>query len=88
MLSTAGADADTTRGNTRRSYIAQTQTDRSGAGSSDPAPNIPAAVDLLERQACNCDICKTGPCLRCELLTLLGAPPVKIDEPPQKEALF
>ncbi len=41
-----------------------------GPGSSDPGPNLPAAIDLLQRQACNCVHKIT--CLRCELLGLLA----------------
>ena len=40
-------------------------------------PNLPAAIDLLERQACNC--LPKIQCLRCELLGLLG---------PQQQSLF
>lgn len=41
----------------------------SGTRCSDRVPNLPAAVNLLERQACNC-VGKIT-CLRCELLELL-----------------
>lgn len=38
-------------------------------GSSASGPHISEAIDLLERQACNC--VKKIQCLRCELLVLL-----------------
>jgi hypothetical protein len=40
-------------------------------GCSGPGPRISKAVDLLERQACNC--VRKIQCLRCELLELLRA---------------
>lgn len=70
MVEYGGADASPdTQASPGAAVLATADDDLSGGGCSDPPSNLERAIDLLERQQCNC--VKKIQCLRCELLALL-----------------